>query len=97
MRSRKHYMGTCFDVWNVGDDQPAWFWLVLDSHRDRGTIGSAATEADAIREACVSIDEISSQRHTDLAAWRVTESLDRLGGYLANARRSRPSEMITAE
>ncbi len=60
MRSRRHHRGTGFDVWDVRDDQPSWFWLVIDLHRDGGIIGSAATEADAVREACASIEETSS-------------------------------------
>ena len=77
MRSRRNYLGTGFDVWNVSDDQPAWFWLVLDSHRDGGTVGSAATEADAVREACASIEEIASQRRSDLAALRAAAQVHR--------------------
>ena len=60
MRSRRHHLGIGFDVWDVRDEQPSWFWLVVDSHRSGGTIWSAATEADAVREACASIEERSS-------------------------------------
>jgi hypothetical protein len=69
MRNRRNLLGTGFDVW---DDQEAWFWLVVSPRRDGGIIGSAATEADAVREACASIEEISSQQSAGLAALRVT-------------------------
>jgi hypothetical protein len=95
MRSRRHHRGTGFDVWDVRDDQQAWFWLVIDSHRDGGIIGSAATEADAVREACASIEEISSHRWADFAALPATpqvhqaDSLTSTGwkGSLANLER----------
>ena len=92
MRSRKHHLGTGFDVWH--DDQQAWFWFVVNLHRAGGIIGSAATEADAVREACASIEEISSQRRVDLAALRAaaqdhrTDSIAmaRWEGSLANLK-----------
>jgi hypothetical protein len=68
---RFHHLGAGFDVWHAADDQQAWFWLVLSPRRDSGIIGSAATEADAIREACASIEEASSQPRADPAAWRI--------------------------
>jgi hypothetical protein len=71
MRNRRNHLGTGFDVW---DDQEAWFWLVVSPRRDGGIIGSVATEADAVREARASIEELSSSRRADLAALRVTRA-----------------------
>jgi hypothetical protein len=56
MRSNRDHQGTCFDVWS---GQANWFWFVVNSRRDGGAIGSAATEADAVREACVAIEEMA--------------------------------------
>jgi hypothetical protein len=47
-------LGTEFKVWTA---QRTWFWCVKNLHRSSGTIGAAATEADAIRDACSSIEE----------------------------------------
>jgi hypothetical protein len=57
MSSRTH-LGVRFDVWN---GQQGWFWLVVNARRDAGVVGAAAKEADAVREACSSIEEMSSK------------------------------------
>jgi hypothetical protein len=57
MRIRSH-LGSCFEVWN---GEQTWFWFVANAHRNGGAIGAAATEAEAIREACSSIEEISAR------------------------------------
>ena len=54
----RSHLGTSFRVWNR---RQTWFWLVLNQHRNGGTIGSAATEAEAVREARFSIEEMSAQ------------------------------------
>ena len=56
MRNNKHHMGTGFDVWC---GQANWFWFVVNPHRHGGAIGSAATEADAVREARAAIEEMT--------------------------------------
>jgi hypothetical protein len=53
-------------------DQETWLWFVVIPNRDGGTIGAAATEMDAMREACESIDEMSEQHRGGAAIWRVT-------------------------
>jgi hypothetical protein len=53
VRSRS-YLGTTFEVWHGNE---SWFWVVLDPLRNRGAIGVAATENDAVRDACTMIDE----------------------------------------
>jgi hypothetical protein len=55
MRSNRDHLGTGFDVWS---GQANWFWFVINPRRDGGAIGSAATEADAIREARGAIEEM---------------------------------------
>jgi hypothetical protein len=45
-----------FEVWEDGD---SWFWLVVSPHSDRGTIGAAPTEAEAIRDARSLIEDPS--------------------------------------
>jgi hypothetical protein len=48
------YMGIGIQVWN---GQHSWFWLVADSLRCGAAVGAAASETEAIREACSLIDE----------------------------------------
>jgi len=55
----RNHLGTSFTVWKR---RQSWFWLVLDQHGNGGAIGTAATEADAVREACTSIEEMAGQR-----------------------------------
>jgi hypothetical protein len=45
--SRSH-LEVGYEVWAHGQ---SWFWLVVSPHSDGGTIGAAATEAEAIRDA----------------------------------------------
>jgi hypothetical protein len=58
MRSGIH-LGIQFHVWN---GQQGWFWLIVRDRRDTGIVGAVAKEADAIREARASIEEMSSDR-----------------------------------
>jgi hypothetical protein len=81
------HLGTSFTVWNR---RQAWFWLVLDQHGNGGTIGNAATEAEAEREACSAIEEMSAQRPS------LSVSSGRTGGNalrLPRARGDRPALM----
>jgi hypothetical protein len=52
-----NHLGNSFTVWNR---RQTWFWLVLNQHGNGGTIGTAATEAEAVRDACSSIEEMSA-------------------------------------
>lgn len=54
----RNHLGTSFNVWNR---RRTWFWSVLDQHGNGGVIGTAATEAEAISDACSSIEERSVQ------------------------------------
>jgi hypothetical protein len=46
------YLGTDFDIWT---GQQSWFWRF--SNRNHGSVGAAASESDAVREACRAIEE----------------------------------------
>jgi hypothetical protein len=52
-RMRTH-LSTSFMLWN---QRQTWFWLVLDQHGNGGTIGTAVSEAEAVDDACSSIEE----------------------------------------
>jgi hypothetical protein len=54
----RSHLGTSFTVWNR---QRTWFWFVINQHSNGGVIGTAATEAEAICDACSSIEEMSAQ------------------------------------
>lgn len=65
MRIRRDHLGAAFEVWAGGQ---SWFWCLLNQRRNGGAIGAAATEADAIREAFVAIEEMSTQHREDARA-----------------------------
>ncbi len=67
MRSYSHF-GTGFEVWN---SQQSWFWIVVDPRGKGGSIGAALTEADAVREASLSIEETSRRREAAASPERV--------------------------
>ena len=79
MRSR-HYLGNRFEVWN---GERAWYWLVDSPNRGIGSIGVAATEADAVGEAYAAIEEISAVENAPIPDWMA--SLQNLERYLACA------------
>jgi hypothetical protein len=58
MRNRSNHLGSSFEIWNSNQ---GWFWLVVNSDRSGGAIGSAATEAEAIREARISVERLSAR------------------------------------
>jgi hypothetical protein len=55
----RNHLGTSFTVWKR---RQTWFWLVRSEHGNGGAIGTAATESEAIREACASIEEMAARR-----------------------------------
>ncbi len=79
-----NYLGNTFGVWSR---EQSWFWSVVDLGRP--AIGAAASEAEAIREACAAIDETSihRQHEADIAAMLLAfdweRSLASLQSYLA--------------
>jgi hypothetical protein len=80
MDSTRHYLGIDFEVWEA---QQRWLWCVIDPHRDGGAVGAAASEIDAVRDACLSIDEMMSACAAVLITvdWEI--SLSNLERYLA--------------
>jgi hypothetical protein len=53
------HLGTRYEVWT---GQQSWFWGLSDPARNGGSVGAAATEAAAIREACLAIEEMATHR-----------------------------------
>jgi hypothetical protein len=85
MRSYSHF-GTGFEVWNR---QQSWFWIVVNPGCNRGSIGAAASEADAVRDASVSIEESSGRQRAGAKSSRLTESeawMRRLQRSISNHR-----------
>lgn len=62
MRNRQ---GRRFAVWKR---RQSWFWLVLNQHGNGGTIGTAATEDEAMSEACSSIEQMAAQDRSSAAS-----------------------------
>ena len=71
---RKYYRGLGVDLWT---DRGAWFWRLVSRCCRAGTIGSALTENEALREAHEAIEEVSARcvtaapEQTDSAATAV--------------------------
>lgn len=59
MRNSRDHLGARFEVWT---GESTWFWHVFNPHNNGGAVGVAATEADAIREACMAIEERCTSR-----------------------------------
>jgi len=53
-----------FKVW---ENSHGWCWLVVGPHNNGGTIGAAATEADAIRDVRSLVDDLSAQHRRSFA------------------------------
>jgi len=79
MSNSRHYQGIDFEVW---DGQQTWFWFVIDSHRDSGTIGAAPSETEAVRDACMAIDDMMYARREPMTAAGWEFSLANLERYL---------------
>src|SRR5258708_20143238 len=60
MRNENH-LGIAFQIWS---GPQTWFWFVVNPHQNGGAIGAAASEADARREPCLSIEELSAECQT---------------------------------
>ena len=73
------HRGVSFEVWN---DQQSWFWMVRDSRGNRGAIGAAPSETEALREAGFSIEaDAPPARLTGMNAW--TCAFENFARYLA--------------
>ncbi len=82
MSNLRHYLSIDFEVW---DGQQTWYWFVIDPHSDGGAIGAAAGETEAVRDACLSIDEMMA-RVEPLSAIEWEISLANLERYLTCVR-----------
>jgi hypothetical protein len=51
---RKRHLGVDFKIWTSGG---SWFWLLTNANGEGGTIGASASEAQAMRDAFLSIEE----------------------------------------
>ena len=58
MDLRRNHLGTRFEV---RTDRWTWFWRLVDPPLRRAAAGAAATEAEAVHEACAAIEEISAR------------------------------------
>jgi hypothetical protein len=56
--NRKYHRGFGFDLWT---NRGAWFWQLADRACGAGTIGSALTENEALREAHTAVEEVSAR------------------------------------
>ena len=52
----RSHLEVAFEVWEHGQ---SWFWLVVLPHSEGGTIGAAASEADAVRDARLLIEDLA--------------------------------------
>jgi hypothetical protein len=57
MRSVNYYLGIGYEVWKGHN---AWLWLVVSPNCNAGTIGVAASQDQAARDACLSIEEMTA-------------------------------------
>jgi hypothetical protein len=60
------HLGTRFEIWT---GQQSWFWRFSDPGRAAGSVGAAATETDAVREACLAIEEMHAGRAMRPMGW----------------------------
>lgn len=52
--NRKHHLGMDFAIWS---SEGTWFWILINPNGEGGTIGVSPNEAQAMRDACFSIEE----------------------------------------
>ena len=54
LRNRRRHLGVNFAIWKI---EGTWVWFVMNPRVEGGMIGASSNEAQAIREACLSIEE----------------------------------------
>jgi hypothetical protein len=54
LRNRRQHLGVDFAIWQT---EGTWVWFVINPRVEGGMIGASSNEAQAIREACLSIEE----------------------------------------
>ncbi len=67
IRNSGSHLGIGFEVWT---GQRTWFWFVASPRGNGGAIGAAASEADAVREARLSIEQMPAQCRAGAASLR---------------------------
>jgi hypothetical protein len=55
--NRKRHLGVDFAIWR---SDGTWFWLLINARGEGGVIGASANEEQAMRDACLSIEEEST-------------------------------------
>jgi hypothetical protein len=74
MRGRdENYLGVGFDIWT---GQRTWFWSLVNPQLNGGVVGAAPTEAEALREARMAIEEMSAPREARAMRLRWDRSFD---------------------
>jgi len=66
-----NHRGTSFEIWS---GRQTWFWFVVNCRCNGAAIGAAANEAEAIREACLSIEEMAARRPHTAESPRINKS-----------------------
>ncbi|MBV8450981.1 MAG: hypothetical protein JOZ29_01735 [Deltaproteobacteria bacterium] len=69
-----NYLGTSFEIWN---GRHTWFWFVADACCTGAAIGAAANEAEAIREARLSIEEMAARRLSTTESLEISKAIVR--------------------
>jgi hypothetical protein len=54
----RNHMEVALKLW---EHSQGWFWLVVSPHSKRGTIGAAATKAEAISDARSLVEDLSAE------------------------------------
>jgi hypothetical protein len=73
---RKRHLGVDFAIWSSGR---SWFWLLINASGEGGTIGASSNEAQAMRDAFLSIEEkLRSSKPQELGN---AHSVENNGGF----------------
>jgi hypothetical protein len=78
-----NHLGTSFEIWS---GRQTWFWFVVDCRCDGAAIGAAANEVEAIREACLSIEEMAARRSHTAESPRINKSEVQIANAFQPAR-----------
>ena len=65
MHDNRNHLGVGFRLWN---GQSTWFWILADPCGGAGAVGAASSEAEAISEAHVAIEEMAARCRAPVAA-----------------------------
>lgn len=82
-----NYLGTRFEIWN---GRHTWFWFVADASCSGAAIGAAANEEEAIREARLSIEEMSARRLSAAGSLEISKAIVRAARKCSPANSADP-------